>query len=341
MATSSIIRTPGDYVIFAPQGGVVIDVSNTTTNIRSPNTGTVTIYGNLDVVGGTTYIETTNTNILDNSIILTNGETNNYITQGTGGILISRGGGGTTGTAATLLFNDTEYWNYDNITTHRGIWELSVGDGVGPQPSAVRVDAIRVGGNQNFLNFLGQENPTAMLNVRGTTNYETRVQDDDDIPNKKYVDDRLFTGNETSKKIQVGRTFVKINDNSIAPGDQYYSLTNRIFAALGTSTNVVFELQENSALLQGITVVDTAINVNGGRGDNSLTLNPYDSTGTVQINSGISLQNISAPIPRNYSTQVYSTSTTGGGGTGLFYVNTNNTDELVSRKRAIIYGIIF
>ena len=61
----------------------------------------------------------------------------------------------------------------------------------------------------------------------------------------------------------------------------------------------------------------------------------------VQINSGISLQNIPAPIPRNYSTQVYSTSTTGGGGTGLFYVNTNNTDELVSRKRAIIYGIIF
>ena len=238
------------------------------------------------------------------------------------------------------MFNDTEYWNYDNITTHRGIWELSVGDGVGPQPSAVRVDAIRVGGNQNFLNFLGQENPTAMLNVKGTTNYETRVQDDDDIPNKKYVDDRLFTGNETSKKIQVGRTFVKINDNSIAPGE-YYSLTNRIFAALGTSTNVVFELQENSALLQGITVVDTAINVNGGRGDNSLTLNPYDSTGTVQINSGISLQNIPAPIPRNYSTQVYSTSTTGGGGTGLFYVNTNNTDELVSRKRAIIYGIIF
>jgi hypothetical protein len=341
MATSSIIRTPGDYVIFAPQGGVVIDVNNTTTNIRSPNTGTVTIYGNLDVVGGTTYIETTNTNITDNILVLNNGETNNYVTQGTAGILISRGGNGTTGTAATFLFNDTVYWNYDNITTHRGIWELAVGDGVGPIPSALRVNAIRVSGTQNFLNFLGQENPTAVLNVKGTLDYETRVINDDDIPNKKYVDDRMYTGNETSKKIQVGNTFVKINDNSISPGDQYFSLTNRIFAALGTATNIVFELKENSALLQGITVNDTVISVNGGRGDNSLTLNPYDSTGTVQINSGISLQNIPSPTPRPYSTQVYSTSTTGGGGTGLFYVNTNNTDELVSRKRAIIYGIIF
>ena len=177
MATTSILRTPGDYVIFAKDGGVVIDVNNTTTNIRSAQTGTVTIYGNLDVIGGTTYIETTNTNITDNIIVLNNGETNSYISQGTGGILISRGNKGSTATAATLLFNDTIDWAYDNLTTQHGMWELSVGDGASPQPTAIRVSAIRIGGAKNFLNFLGYENATGMLNVRGTLNYENQVLD--------------------------------------------------------------------------------------------------------------------------------------------------------------------
>lgn len=340
MATSSILRTPGDYVIFAPNGGVVIDVNNTSTYIRTPNTGTVTIYGNLDVVGGTTFIETTNTNITDNILVLNNGETNNYVSKGTAGILISRGSNASTATAATLIFNDTQYWQYDNITTHRGIWELSVGDGLGPQPSAVKVNAIRIGGASNTLNLFGQDNPNATLNVKGTLDYETHVVDDDDIPNKKYVDDRMFVGNETSKKIQVGNSFVKINDNSVSPSDPYFSLTNRIFAALGTATNVVFDLYEGQAVIQGLTINDTAIDVSPGRSSNNLILTPYN-TGTVQINSDVSLLYSTKPNPINNSTRVYSTSTAGGGGTGLFYVNKANADELVSRKRAIIYGIIF
>lgn len=338
MATSSVLRTPGDYVIFAPNGGVVIDVNNTTTNIRSPNTGTVTIYGNLDVIGGTTFIESTNTNVTDNIIVLNNGETNNYVSKGTAGIIISRGG--STGTDATLLFNDTVNWQYDNVTSHRGVWELSVGDGVGPQPSAIRVNAIRIGSVGNTLNLFGQDNPLAVLNVKGTLDYETHLTDDDDIPNKKYVDDKAYQGNETSKKIQVGNSFVKINDSSVSPLDPYYSLTDRIFAALGTSTNIVFDLEETQATFVGLTLNDTTIDVLPGRPGEDLTLNPY-STGTVQVNSGISLLNIPKPKTVDNSTHVYSTSTVGGGGTGLFYVNKNNGDELVSRKRAIIYGIIF
>lgn len=340
MGTSSIVRTPGDYVIFAPNGGVVIDVNNPTTTIRPPNTGTVTIYGNLDVIGGTTFIETTNTNITDNILVLNNGETANYVSLGTAGLLISRSVDANTGSAATFLFNDTEYWQYDNLTSTRGIWELGVGDGVGPKPSAIRISAIRIGGQQNFLNLFGQDNPNAMLNVRGTLDYETRVNDDDDIPNKKYVDDRFYTGNETTKKLQVGKSFVKINDNSVGISDPYYFQSNKIFAALGTSTNIVFKLEGITALIQGITITDAVVTVNEGRSSPDLTLTPA-STGTVQITSSVSLTNVNKPKPIRSSTQVYSTSTVGGGGTGLYYVNTNNTDELVSRKRSIIYGIIF
>jgi hypothetical protein len=38
---------------------------------------------------------------------------------------------------------------------------------------------------------------------------------------------------------------------------------------------------------------------------------------------------------------LYSTATISGGGTGVYFINGNTQDELVSRRRSIIYGIIF
>ena len=36
-----------------------------------------------------------------------------------------------------------------------------------------------------------------VVSVSGTNNYEVQVTDDDDIPNKKYVDDAIVTGIQT------------------------------------------------------------------------------------------------------------------------------------------------
>ena len=340
MATNSIVRVPGDYILTAKSGGIVLDVSSTST-IYAANPGTVTIYGNLDVIGSSTTVESTNTNITDNIIFLNGGETNNYVTKGYSGIAISRGSVSTLTNAAYLLFNDTRYWAYDNVLSFRGVWELATAAGAQNfYGTALQVSAIRIDAGTNFLNFLGKENPLAMLNVRGTTNYEQQVLDDDDIPNKKYVDDRFFVGNELARKLKVGNTFVEINDNSVVPSDPYYSATNRIKAVLGTSTNVVFQLEGTSALVQGLTISDTNISVNAGRFTENMTISAV-GTGTVRVNGPIGLRYSGGQEAILNHTHVYSTSTVGGGGTGLFFVNTARQDELVSRKRAIIYGIIF
>ena len=341
MGTSSIVRTPGDYVIFAPNGGVVIDVNNPTTTIRPPNTGTVTIYGNLDVIGGTTFIETTNTNITDNILVLNNGETANYVSLGTAGLLISRSVDANTGSAATFLFNDTEYWQYDNLVSTRGIWELNVGDGVGPKPSAIRISAIRIGGQQNFLNLFGQDNPNAMLNVRGTLDYETRVNDDDDIPNKKYVDEALYAGTDLAKQLKVLGTTFKAQDNAVTPvNDPYYNPVSRIVGTLSTETNIVFELYGSSARIQGITIDDSTINANT---TTDLVLQPLSGY-AVQVKEALKLgipTTSTVLTPEANMNTIYYTGVQGGGGTGLYYVNSDASDELVSRRRAIIYGIIF
>jgi hypothetical protein len=347
MSTTSVLRSPGNYIIVAgtgTNGGMVIDVNNTTGALRAVTTGTLKIYGNLDVIGGTTFIDTTNTNILDNILFLNTGDPNNYVTQATSGIAISRAQGNLSlGSAATLLYNDAATWSTDNITENTGVWELSVGDGIYQVPSAIKIQAVRTINSNGSINFLGKENSIGILNVDGTENYEEQVAlwGDDAIPNKRYVDTRLPYGLEITRKVQVGRTFIQLGDSSVSPSDPYYDSINKMFVGLGTSTNVVFRLEGREALIQGVTLNDTELRVNGSRTSNNLIFTPYSNSGTVVVNSSITLTNSNTPKATSRNTQIWSTSTVGGGGTGLYFVNTVQQDELVSKKRAIIYGIIF
>jgi hypothetical protein len=162
MATTTVVRVPGDYLIQAKTGGVVIDVTNTTTN-HSATPGTLSIYGNLNVFGTQTFIETTNTNITDNILVLNGGETNDYVSAGTAGIAISRSNNVENLTnSASFLFDDTKTWSYDNVTTYQGLWKLAVGT---TSTTALTVNALRINPAVNFLNFLGKEIPLAVLNV--------------------------------------------------------------------------------------------------------------------------------------------------------------------------------
>jgi len=341
MPTTSIVRVPGDYLVIAKNGGIVFDLTSTST-IVSANTGTVTIYGDLNVIGSTTYVATTNTNITDNLIYLNAGETNTYVTKGRAGIAIDRGFGVNTTTGiASIIFDDTRTWAYDNVALYRGVWELDAATtSLGKFGSALQLNAIRVDPSLNFLNIFGKENPTAVMNVRGTLNYEQRVLDDDDIPNKKYVDDRASVSNELARKLQVGNTYVEINDSDVVPSDPYFNVIRSISAYLGTNTNRVFRLEGISAQVQGLLINDTNIQVLAGRSSNDLQLTPV-GTGTVIVNAGLGLRHTGDVYEEPNMTHIYSTSTVGGGGTGVYFTAINRSDEFVSRKRAIIYGIIF
>jgi hypothetical protein len=333
--STDVLKVQGDYLIDASYGNITLDVTNSLT------TGTVTIVGNLDVQGQVTNIESVNSLIKDNIITLNEGEVNNYVTAGTAGLLISRGNSDSPTQAATFLYNDAVSWS--NLTTStRGVFEVKSSNKV----SALRTNAIRIdpstayvnGVNTSTLNFLGVENPFSVLSVGGTTNYELQVQDDDDIPNKKYVDQALYAGTDAAKRIQVGQTFVKIGDHTVSIVDPYYSLADKIYAALGTSTNVVFKLEGQQALIQGLTINNATIQVNTAT---DLVLQPL-SGNAVAVSSPLKLQKqLTTSTSVANQSVIYYSGTAGGGGTGLYFVNTAQQDELVSRRKAIIYGIIF
>jgi hypothetical protein len=91
----------------------------------------------------------------------------------------------------------------------------------------------------------------------------------------------------------------------------------------------------------GLTVGNINVDVNTiSSTSNNIILDPNNSN--VQIEGHVSLVNqVSDPTAAASLNKVYSKSALGAGDTGLYFTNTTESGELVSKKRAILFGMIF
>lgn len=334
--STDVLRVSGDYIVQSKNGTVTLDTPLTI------------ISGNLNVLGATTNIESSNANITDNVLLLNSGEPINTgnggitLNNGTAGLAVSRGKSNNLSYAASLIYDDGvtfgQYkgmWNFGAVADHGPITDshnLKIGQ-------VVKLAGIVIPQSVNTLTFFGSYNANAVLSVKGTNNYKTRVTDPDHIPNKAYVD--ALVGNvDTAQKLEVGNSSIVINDTSVTTASQYHNVVNKIIATLGTPTNIVLQLEGTGARFKGITLTDTRIRTTNTTSNVDISIEP-SGTGVVSFGGGLHIKRTPAPANTSGYTTIYSTSTVGGGGTGLYYVNTLQTDELVSRRRSIIYGIIF
>jgi hypothetical protein len=65
-----------------------------------------------------------------------------------------------------------------------------------------------------------------------------------------------------------------------------------------------------------------------------------NGTGTLSVQAAIKLTDQSAPSAVNNATLLYA-AVAAGGGTGVYFVDGSTSDELVSKSKAIVYGLIF
>lgn len=313
------------------------------------NTGTVIITGNLDVRGVQTAISSTNTNVKDNILVLNSGESNSYVTLGQAGILVDRGNSGSLTTAATFLYDDTRSWSIVASTQTnkltQGLWSIKSGS----TGTAIEVGGIVLssnapvdGFNRRVLNLLGRGS-AAVLSVAGQTNYASRVIHDDDIPNKYYVDNTALRGTATnaltSLELRQGNTYITVADDSVT------GVPSKITTYIdGVGTMIV---QGSSIQLGSLAVVGTTLRTLAPNTNLFLTT---IGTGTTVVNNGLSIgMSGSAPQAEYGVVKVYTTSTPGAGGTGLFFKTIDvsaNPDvpvsgELVSARKALVYSIIF
>ena len=343
-----------DYRVRVQSGGnIILD-----TGI---NAGLVTITGDLLVSGNTTTINTTNMNIEDNIIRLNTGEDPDHagITLSTSGIEIDRG----SLSAARFLF-DENVSHYDPYADDRvdGTFSVRLAD---ETLSSIQMVGVTIDPNVTFT--FDMQDTTKTLRIVGSDNYESYVLNDNDIPNKKYINDYIQAGIIIPGQADVDRIYF-----STPPGGEDHE-TARVQATATLIDFAINKVTEARIDLTGFTVVhgngaSGGINLYGDTITNlSGTLKLTGSgvlTNYVEIESTLKLDNISSfdNTPVIGTTKLYSRSGLTAlnqtpGKTGIFIsnkvtessVNWNpdssayitGKDELVAKNRALLFSMLF
>lgn len=339
------LQVNGDYNIKSVEGGkITFDTG------PAASGGQVLITGNLVVAGTQTTVQATDLDVNDNIITLNAGETGAGVTLLYSGIEIDRG----SLTNASLLYDETaDTWliangsapslNYDdsNIRLRRIYTNPSTDDG----------DLTLIGSG------------TGVVKVFGTINYEDQVTADDDIPNKRYVDDAIQ--NQPTFQIvapQTQDTRVVISDKEVTPniGSQPGSL-EYLTATTGKSTfgeSAVSVIVDNSLIAQFFTnrleVGD--LEFGGGLDRNEITSKSSitnenivirtQGTGKLQTNYALQLEKLaSSPAYVANNTVIYGAQPSIGT-SGVWFVNdsaeiSKQNGELISKNKALVFSMIF
>jgi hypothetical protein len=352
-----VVQTNGDYIIRAipdpiSGGRIVLDTG--------PNVGEVRITGNLVVTGDVLNVESSQLNIEDNTITVNFGETGAGVTLDYAGIEVDRG---SLPNAAFV---------YDEIN---GYWFLAAGSVPGPfsfssddpadltprSASRLKLKEILTDASTDDGDLLLIGEGTGVLKVGNRSpGYETFVTDDDDIPNKRYVDDAIQNNptfqiisdspTDTLNPLPNNATRVIITDTDTA-GSAAYFAANTGYTTYGESA--VSVLVDGTLIAQFFT---NRLEIGGleiGGGENSYEISTKanvsnenifirtQGTGMLETNYGIELHRIG--VPGSYptdATMIYS-GPPGPGKSGLYFYHDQDRDELISKRRALLFSMIF
>lgn len=330
----------GDYNIKTKDGATI--------TLDPGASGNVYVAGNLNVAGTTTTIDTTNLQIEDNIILLNKGETNTFVSEVYSGLEIDRGGSA----RAAFVWDDTDP---TGITGSTGKWIIASGTAgsYSYTDSNLQVKRILTKSSEDDGDLTLIGTGTGVVKVKGTSNYRLQVTDNDDIPNKDYVDYSIL--NNPTFQIRAPQsedTRVIIADKDITPnsssqsGSLAYFTNETGFSTGGDSAvsmivdgSLTAQFFKTRVVIQGLEISDTEITNDD---TNSNVFIRTNGTGKLQTNYAFQLDNtIVTPASTTGSNVVYAKSESTGK-SGLFFVNNEGTrDELVSKNRALLFSMLF
>jgi len=177
-------------------------------------------------------------------------------------------------------------------------------------------------------------------------NYISRMNDDNDIPNKKYVDDEInaVVIGAAFPRIVQGDTEVKITDNSTSGNTSKIEVTiDGVLLGLWEPNR--FELYQQTTDIGNVRIEGDTISGLNSNQDLELVA---PGTGSVRANDSFVINNRPSvqdsavdPLYDANGVKLYAKSPSGGD-TGLYFVNTNDTrGEVISKNRALLFGLIF
>jgi hypothetical protein len=349
-------RVNGDYNIKVRDGGTV--------KIDTGTSGDTIITGNLTVQGDVTAVSSTSLEIKDRIITLNEGENGPGVSLFYSGIEINRGTyvDSTEVPRAAFVWNETNpgFTTEEDPASAAGYWQIVTGSdetAYGFADSNLKLRRILTDSSTDGGDLTLIGTGTGVVKVAGTTNYRLQVTDNDDIPNKDYVDFSIL--NNPTFQIRVPQnqnTRIILADKEITPNNAstggslaYYQAQTGypISTDGGVESGIGFivdgELAAtfyiNRVKLQDLEIIGSEI-----RHDNSnenIFINT-NGTGKLQTNYGIQLDNNAVSPGLITGSHVIYSKPQSTGKSGIFFVNTeNNRDELVSKNRALLFSMLF
>ena len=322
----------GNYKIAVQSGGTI------TLNTGS-ETGTTIVTGDLEVKGTTTTVESVNTTIADNILTLNEGELGAGISASNGyqsGIEIDRGSLG----VGRWIWDDQINWTMGG-DSGSGAWTSIEGTGTDFRP--IKIPGV-VGTGTNFFFDIG----SGVLSVTGTSSYEEQVFpyaggvitggpiDDDNIPNAKALADYVAfsLGSVFQDRIEEGtttKTFVETKDFEVTGSDSVVEIgvDNTVKVSVKLNTIEIGDVQFDGTTIRPADSSNDLILEGTGAGE-------VIARDLFTIGNTTGIPAFSADRLKLYVT------TEDTGGTGLFFVNSNNiNDEIISNNRSLLYSMLF
>jgi hypothetical protein len=361
------VQSSGDYNIKTGEGSsILLDTG--------PNVGEVRITGNLIVLGETLTVEATNLNVQDNIIILNYGETGQGVTLGYSGVQIDRGYNIDSSQVAPTAF----LWDEVNET-----WQIAQGtpdDGFNYTDSKLKLSQILTDAATDDGDLILIGAGTGVVKVIGTSNYEQQVLHDDDVPNKKYVDDAIQS-NPTFQITKDNTRVIVFDKDATLPGSAFSPAIGP-YSSQPALSQIAFIVDNKRVAamtvdhfeMRGLTIftedqVGTDIEANFGGNVNAENAEAVviqadntnanirletNGTGKVVISYAMSFEHHGSPVTQVGTTSILYGSTPGVGTTGLSFRNTRpskeldgtvnasfTTDELISKNRALLFSMLF
>jgi hypothetical protein len=349
----------GDYNIKVKDGGTI--------KLDTGPSGDTVITGNLTVQGDVTSVSTTNLEIEDRIITLNDGENGPGVSNdGFGsysGIEIDRG----TYVDSTAVPRAAFVWNESNpgFTTEEdpasasGYWQIVTGSSetsYGFSDSNLKLRRILTDASTDSGDLTLIGTGTGVVKVAGTTNYRLQVTDNDDIPNKDYVDFSILNNPTFQIRAPSQDTRVIIADKDVLPNIAstggslafYQNATGRPISTDGAVESGIGFLVDNAltatfysnrVVLQSLEIVDSEIRHDSSNENIFINTN---GTGKLQTNYAIQLDNNAVSPAFVSGSHVIYSRLQSTGKSGIYFVNTENTrDELVSKNRALLFSMLF
>lgn len=320
---SKYVNIPnGDYKISVRKGGTIfLDTGF--------DAGNVEISGNLVVRGDTTTVNTAELNIEDNIITLNSGETGPGITLNEAGIKIERGS------------LPDAFFKYDE--------DVAGFIAINGASALIPLATNEIDSRSQLLTLNAG---ASTVNVSPTVDYEKKIftydgfgnlsgyntAKADTIPNTQAVVDYVAYNFANVFLRQIGDGFLTVSSIEI---DDFENTGDPSVITFKIDSVTVAEAYDDRWDFSQIRIAGTTIETINGLGSEDLVLRANGAGNvliddTLQVSSTTDIPSFPTDGIKLYVSNQYT------GKTGIFFANAEeNRDELVSKNRALLFGMLF